>query len=208
MSTPTSRSEDFDIDVHAPLQALFPQLKEIDTAVIFTHLPRLFARLKHLKDVFEPSVQHSIAIKSHPHIEQLRVICERGFGLEAASIEEVRRALVAGCPPERLVFDSPVKTRREIIEVSQLPGILVNVNSLSELTRIPEDAECMVGIRINPEIHTGSPELFSVGRSTVYRALQRAGASQRRAARPKRQAQASSSCPPSGSTTTSSSSSP
>ena len=107
-------------DLHAPLQALLPQLEEVVTAVILTHIPRLRTRLEHLKNVFKPSVQHSVAIKSHPHIEQLRVICKQGFGLEAASIEEVRRALTAGCPPQRLVFDSPVKTRREIAEVAQL----------------------------------------------------------------------------------------
>lgn len=156
---------DSSFDLKAPLAALLPQLEAIDTAVMLTHLPRLYARLRHLDAVFGSRVQHSIAIKSQPEIELLKVISERGFGLEAASIEEVRRALAAGCPPQRLVFDSPVKTRRELNEVSQLQGLLVNVNSLDELNRIPSNTQCTIGIRINPQIHTGSPELFSVGRN-------------------------------------------
>lgn len=167
MSASTSHLEAVDAhcDLSAPLRTLIPQLGDVDTAVIFTHLPRLFARLDHLQRVFGPRVQHSVAIKSNPHIEHLKVVCERGFGLEAASIEEVRRAAAAGCPPELIVFDSPVKTRRELLEVAQLPGALVNVNCLDELRRIPKDAQCTVGIRVNPEIHTGSPELFSVGQN-------------------------------------------
>ena len=165
MSSSVPHSPHHSSDLNRPLSMLLPQLKENDTAVILTHLPRLRTRLEHLKTAFKPDVQHSIAIKSNPHIELLKVISQLGFGLEAASIEEVRRALDAGCPPERIVFDSPVKTRLELAEVSQLPNLLVNVNSLVELQRIPLDTLCMVGIRINPEIHTGSPELFSVGRN-------------------------------------------
>ena len=152
-------------ELQRSIRALLPSLTEADTAVLVTHLPRLYERLEHLRSVFEPEVLHCVAIKSHPHIELLRIICSRGFGLEAASIEEVRRALQAGCPSERLVFDSPVKTRRELLEVARLPGTLVNVNSLSELKRIPKDALCTIGIRINPQTHTGSPELFSVGQN-------------------------------------------
>ena len=152
-------------DLQSIIHVLLPQLEEHDTAVVITHLPRLRKRLEHLKKAFKSDVQHSIAIKSHPHIELLKVISQLGFGLEAASIEEVRRALKAGCPSERIVFDSPVKTRQELAEVAQLDGLLVNVNSLIELARIPMNARCTIGIRINPEIHTGSPELFSVGRN-------------------------------------------
>ena len=47
-------------------------------------------------------MQHSIAIKSHPHIEILKEISQLGFGLEAASIEELRRALKAGYSPNGL----------------------------------------------------------------------------------------------------------
>ncbi len=152
-------------ELQAPLAALLPQLHEEDTAVILTHLPRLYARLDHLKAAFSSSVQHSVAIKSNPHPEVLREIVTRGFGLEAASIEEVRRAIEIGCPAERLVFDSPVKTRLELAEVAQHSGVLVNVNTLSELERIPADAQCIIGIRVNPLTDTGSPERFSVGRN-------------------------------------------
>lgn len=151
------------------LQEAIPQLlsniTEEDTAVILTILPRLYRRLAHLQASFNRDVQHSIAIKSNPHPRLLQTIVKQGFGLEAASIEEVKRALAAGCPAERIVFDSPVKTKRELAIVSELPNLLVNVNTLSELERFPSHSQCMIGIRVNPLTHTGSPEIFSVGRN-------------------------------------------
>ena len=146
------------------LQLLLPQLNVEDTAAIVTHLPRLKERLGHLTASM-PGIQHSIAIKTNPQIELLRTIVEWGYGLEAASIEEVRKAKNAGCPVDQIVFDSPVKTRSEIAEVAYDSGMLVNVNTISELERFPADATCVLGIRINPQVHAGSPEMFDVSKN-------------------------------------------
>lgn len=110
-------------------------------------------------------MQHSIAIKTNPQIELLRTLVSWGYGLEAASIEEVRRAKNAGCPIDQIVFDSPVKTRLEIAEVAYDTGMLVNVNTIAELERFPADATCVLGIRINPQVHAGSPEMFDVSKN-------------------------------------------
>lgn len=149
-------------DLAPIVQSLLPQLSEEDTAVIAVHLPRLKSRLDHLSAAFPERTRHAIAIKTHPHPRMLAQLVAWGYGLEAASIEEVNRALEAGCPAERIVFDSPVKTRGEIGQVAYQKGMLVNVNTLSELGRFPADATCTLGIRINPQVHTGSPELFNV----------------------------------------------
>ena len=146
------------------VQSLLPQLGPEDTAAIVTHLPRLKARLAHLSAAM-PGMQHSIAIKTNPHAQLLRKLVDFGYGLEAASIEEVRRAKAAGCPVDQIVFDSPVKTRHEITEVAYEKGMLVNVNTLAELERFPADATCILGIRINPQVHAGSPEMFDVSKN-------------------------------------------
>jgi diaminopimelate decarboxylase len=88
---------------------------------------------------------------------------EWGFGLEAASMEEVHLALQAGCLPERIVFDSPVKTRAEIAFCqTSLPGVRFNVNSLEELERLPQEPSFAVGIRVNPMVDTGAPSVYHV----------------------------------------------
>ena len=46
-----------------------------------------------------------------------------------------------------------------------MTGMLVNVNSLGELDRFPSNPTCIVGIRVNPQVHTGAPEMFDVSRN-------------------------------------------
>ena len=152
-------------EIKSILEALLPQLVEEDSAVIGTNLVVLRERLDHLKDVFPAQTSHSIAIKTNPHPKMLETLVSWGFGLEAASIEEVRMALAAGCDPSLIVFDSPVKTRAEIREISSLKGLLVNVNALEELDRYDASFQGVLGIRINPQVHTGAPELFDVSKN-------------------------------------------
>lgn len=143
---------------------LLPKLEVEDTAVIGINLPVLVSRLHYLKEVFPTGVQHSVAIKTNPHPKVLEFLVNEGFGLEAASIEEVRMALNAGCAPGDIIFDSPVKTRHEIREISSLADMLVNVNSIEELDRFKPGFKGIIGIRINPQVHTGAPELFDVSK--------------------------------------------
>lgn len=137
---------------------------EADSAVLFHSWNAHKRYLDHLAQAFgQARALHAVAIKTQPHLEILKRVVEWGFGLEAASMEEVQLALHAGCPSERIVFDSPVKTRAEIAFCHEnLPGLRFNVNSLEELTRLPEQPSFAVGIRINPMVDTGAPSVYHV----------------------------------------------
>ena len=152
-------------DIEEIISSARPLLDAEDTSVIVAHLPVLRERLEHLKTSFDSGVLHAIAIKTNPHPEMLAHIVRQGYGLEAASIEEVELALEAGASTSHIVFDSPVKTQLEIDRVSQMQGMLVNVNSIEELNRFPKTVKCILGIRINPQVHTGAPQMFDVSRN-------------------------------------------
>lgn len=138
-------------------------LQEEDTAVLGVDLDALDAQLAALRSAFPASVRHSVAIKTMPHPEMLGHLVAQGFGLEAASLEEVKLALQAGAAPSDLIFDSPVKTRAEIAWCGEhVPGALLNANSIAELERYPDTPAFQVGLRINPEIATGAPSVFDV----------------------------------------------
>jgi diaminopimelate decarboxylase len=138
-------------------------IDETDTAVIIQSLNQLDAYLIHLKSCFSSDTLHAIAIKTNPHPEVLKHVVKLGFGLEAASLEEVKLAVSAGISFDKIVFDSPVKTRKEILNCHEnYPGIKLNVNCLEELSRIPENPSFTLGIRINPMIDTGAPSLYHV----------------------------------------------
>lgn len=140
-------------------------IEKSEKSAIFYSKEMLQDRLSILQRCFPANVLHAVAIKAQAHPNVLKAIVDFGFGLEAASLEEVKLALAAGCSPNKIVFDSPVKTREEILYCHEnVQGIYLNVNSLQELERIPTHFSGKLGIRINPLVQTDAPEFFDVVR--------------------------------------------
>ena len=139
-------------------------VSEEDTSIIFQSWNALDKNLSHLNMAFQDfNALHCVAIKTNPQKGVLKRIVDLGFGLEAASIEEIEMAFSVGISPSKLVFDSPVKTRREILRChTEFQGIIVNVNSLDELKRIPKNPNFELGLRINPLKSSDSPEIYDV----------------------------------------------
>lgn len=137
-----------------------------DDAVVFYDLTRLDSALDALRNAFPPTTLHAVAVKANPTVEVLSRIRMAGHGAEVASMGELHLALAAGFPAESIVFDSPVKTRREL-EVALKMGININANTLNELVRIASlystiGSSSRVGIRVNPETGKGSIDATSV----------------------------------------------
>lgn len=125
-------------------------LAEEDTTIIWIDEDVLQAKVSQLQTSFPPSTLHAVAIKSNPLVKVLEQLVTWGVGLEAASMGEMALAKAAGCPNDRLVFDSPAKTQQEIREViTTYKGCYLNADNLEELDRIPHDAAVKVGLRIN-----------------------------------------------------------
>ena len=116
-----------------------------------------------MQSVFPDNVFHAIAIKTNPLHAVLQHIVNLGFGLEAASYEEVLLANAAGASPSKIVFDSPVKRQSEIDGCDQkYPKLILNANSLQELKRLESCSNVKIGLRINPLVQPGSPDIFNV----------------------------------------------
>lgn len=141
-------------------------MDEDDTAVIFQSWTVLYEYVMHLQAAFNHfDAIHAIAIKTNPHKEVLKKLVTWGFGLEAASYEELLLAEAAGIQPCKLVFDGPVKRTKEIKKCNEkFPGLNININCLQELERFPIADECdlKIGIRINPMVDTGAPAVYHV----------------------------------------------
>ncbi|MEZ5167517.1 MAG: diaminopimelate decarboxylase [Acidimicrobiales bacterium] len=140
-------------------------LQSDDTAVVLHDLDLLDQRLDELRSAFPTGALHAIAIKANPLVEILRRIVAAGCGLEAASFEEVEIARAAGCPADRIVYDSPAKTIDELRTALAL-GVRVNADNFEELDRIiaarPEGSRSVVGLRVNPLVGDGSIPITSV----------------------------------------------
>jgi diaminopimelate decarboxylase len=124
-----------------------------------------------MKTAFPPHFLHAIAIKSNPLPFFLRYAVDLGFGLECASIAEVVLALRQGCAPNKIMFDSPAKSKREITFALR-HNVQLNADNFFELGRIIEARtrlQCEgvvsashVGVRVNPLMGLGSIKALSV----------------------------------------------
>ena len=136
-----------------------------ERALVVHDLDLLEARFAELVAAFPATALHAVAVKANPVVELLRVLVEAGAGLEAASYEEVQVARAAGCPPQRIVFDSPAKTGEELAAALRA-GMTVNVDSVDELRAalaLPRHERARIGVRVRPEVSEGAIAATSVG---------------------------------------------
>ena len=145
-------------------QLISEKIISVNTKSLYVYCSDILEnRLNHLAETFPPKSLHAVAIKSNSHRAVLEMIVEQDCGLEAASYEEVVMASMAGCPNEKIVFDSPVKTIQEIEDCNLLfPGMILNANCFQELERLKGKDNLIVGIRINPLTDIGSPGIYNV----------------------------------------------
>ena len=137
-----------------------------DTALLFYDLTYLTERISHLISLFPAKTLHAIAVKANPLLKVLNKIQKAGAGLEAASLPELCLAQKAGLADEKIVYDSPAKTVKEL-EYALQSGVHINADSLLELERIDEllkhiPLKGSIGIRINPQVGTGAILALSV----------------------------------------------
>ena len=141
-------------------------IRKEDSAVIFYDLTFLKERLSSLSSCFPAGTLHGLAVKACPLSKVMQLTKELGYGVEAASMGEVKLALQLGFDPGMIVYDSPVKTIEEL-EFALLAGIHLNLDNFSELERVKTllkklESKSTIGIRINPQIGEGSIKESSV----------------------------------------------
>lgn len=140
------------------------ELTDEDDAILFYSTNNLKKRLSDLSGIFSAFESlHTVAIKTNPHKYILKKIAEWGYGLEAASLQEVILAANTGIDAKKIIYNSPVKTERELTYASnKFPGLTVNVNSFDELDRIPINHGLTLGLRINPISSGETNDLYDV----------------------------------------------
>ena len=112
----------------------------------------------------------AFAVKSNPNLAVLNVLQKQGFGADVVSGGELRRALAAGMPPEKIVFSGVGKTRAELeLGLSEKIGQF-NIESLEEGRELAELAAGMgltaqAALRINPDVDAGTHDKISTGKA-------------------------------------------
>jgi diaminopimelate decarboxylase len=128
------------------------------------------AQYRRFADAFSPERPLiCYAVKANSNLAVLRHFARLGAGADVVSEGELRRALVAGVPPERIVFSGVGKTGAEM-EAALSAGIhQINVESVPELRRLSEIAGATgrtapVGIRVNPDVDAHTHAKIATGK--------------------------------------------
>jgi diaminopimelate decarboxylase len=109
------------------------------------------------------------AVKANSNLAVLHLFAEHGAGADVVSEGELRRALAAGIPPQRIVFSGVGKTREDLDAALAADIHQINVESLPELDRLSTVAAgrgqtARVALRINPDIDAQTHAKISTGK--------------------------------------------
>ena len=109
------------------------------------------------------------AVKANSNLAVLRLFAGLGAGADVVSEGELRRALAAGVPPERIIFSGVGKTAAEMQAAVDAGIHQVNVESVPELRRLSEVANAQgrivrIAIRVNPDVDAHTHAKISTGR--------------------------------------------
>lgn len=110
------------------------------------------------------------ALKANSNQAVIATFAALGAGADVVSEGELRRALAAGVPAQKIVFAGVGKTERELAAGLDAGILQFNVESLSELKRLCEVAvargrQAPVALRVNPDVDAGTHAKITTGRA-------------------------------------------
>ncbi len=109
------------------------------------------------------------AIKANSSLAVIRTLADQGAGADVVSEGEIRRALAAGVPADKIVFSGVGKTRDEMAMALDAGIMQFNIESEPELDALSEvasarNATAHIAVRINPDVDAASHSKISTGR--------------------------------------------
>jgi diaminopimelate decarboxylase len=110
------------------------------------------------------------AMKANSNQSVLRTLAKLGAGADVVSGGELKRALAAGIPPEKILFSGIGKTEAELRAALAEDIRCINVESEPELDLLSRLAgetgrTARISIRVNPDVDSGTHAKISTGKS-------------------------------------------
>lgn len=110
----------------------------------------------------------AFAVKANANLSVLATLAADGCGADTVSEGEIRRALAAGVPAQRIIFSGVGKTDAELAFALDAGVRQINVESGVELDRLAAAAAAMgvratVAIRVNPNVGAGGHAKITTG---------------------------------------------
>jgi diaminopimelate decarboxylase len=112
----------------------------------------------------------AFAVKANGNIAVLATLARLGAGADTVSAGEIKRALAAGVPPQRIIFSGVGKSGEELAYALNAGVHQINVESRAELALLGDIAAAKktsapLALRVNPDVGAGAHDKISTGRS-------------------------------------------
>lgn len=110
----------------------------------------------------------AFAVKANSNVSVLATLAALGCGADTVSEGEIRRALAAGIPADRIIFSGVGKTDTELAFAIQTGVRQINVESPAEMARLIAVSATLgrvpaVAIRVNPKVGAGGHAKITTG---------------------------------------------
>ena len=139
--------------------------RQFGTPVYVYHAEKIKEQYEKLKSAFSSiDTKFFYACKALTNINILKYIDSLGCGIDCSSVNEVKLAVHAGVPKEKILYTSNGISFDEIEEVAN-QGVHINIDSLSNLEKFGKKfgKNYPVGVRIRPNILAGGNLKISTG---------------------------------------------
>ncbi len=112
----------------------------------------------------------AFAVKANSNVAVLKTLAQLGAGADTVSEGEIRRALAAGIPGERIVFSGVGKTADELAFAIKNGVSEINVESEPEMRLASQVAQSLgtratIAIRVNPDVSAGGHAKIATGKA-------------------------------------------
>ncbi|MDO9076166.1 MAG: diaminopimelate decarboxylase [Brevundimonas sp.] len=113
----------------------------------------------------------AFAVKANSNLSVLATLARLGCGADTVSEGEIRRALKAGIPADRIIFSGVGKTDAELDFAIETGVRQINVESAVELDRLiavaaSKGARPEMAVRVNPSVGAGGHARITTGGAT------------------------------------------
>src|SRR5438067_1220820 len=110
------------------------------------------------------------AMKANSNQSVLRTLAKLGAGADVVSGGELKRALAAGIPPNKILFSGVGKTEIELRAALAADILCINVESEPELELLSKLAvetgkTARISLRVNPDVDAGTHAKIATGQS-------------------------------------------
>jgi diaminopimelate decarboxylase len=110
------------------------------------------------------------AMKANSNQSVVRTLARLGAGADVVSEGELKRARLAGVPPEKIMFSGVGKTERELALALDEDILCVNVESEAELAQLSAIAttkgkRARISIRVNPDVDAKTHRKIATGKA-------------------------------------------